>query len=73
MEISPYFTFLYGDVNEDEIVDVKDSALIKRYLAGWDVAINRSVADVNVDGMTDVKDSALIKRYLAGWDVTLGN
>ncbi|MBQ3666176.1 MAG: Ig-like domain-containing protein [Lachnospiraceae bacterium] len=72
-EISPYFTFLYGDVNEDEIVDVKDSALIKRYLAGWDVAINRSVADVNVDGMTDVKDSALIKRYLAGWDVTLGN
>ncbi len=61
-----------GDVNGDGNVDVKDSALMKRHLAGWDVKIDESVADVNGDGNIDVKDSALVKRLLAGWDVVLG-
>ena len=61
-----------GDVNGDGLLDIKDSALIKRHLAGWEVKIDEDAADVNGDGIVDVKDSALVKRSLAGWDVVLG-
>lgn len=60
---------VYGDVNGDGEIDIKDSALIKRYLAGWDVELDLEATDVNGDGEATIKDSALIKRYLAGWDV----
>jgi hypothetical protein len=56
-----------GDVNGDEIVDIKDSALIKRYLAGWEVDIDLTAADMDGDGNVTIKDSALLKRQLAGW------
>ena len=61
-----------GDVNGDGLLDIKDSTLIKRHLAGWEVKIDEDAADVNGDGIVDVKDSALVKRSLAGWDVVLG-
>jgi hypothetical protein len=57
-----------GDVNGDEIVDIKDSALIKRYLAGWEVDIDLTAADMDGDGNVTIKDSALLKRQLAGWE-----
>lgn len=56
-----------GDVNGDGEVDIKDSALIKRHLAGWKVDMDMAAADVNGDGEVNIKDSALIKRTLAGW------
>lgn len=28
---------MLGDVNGDNIINIKDSALIRRYVAGWDV------------------------------------
>lgn len=56
-----------GDVNGDNEIDIKDSAVLKRYLAGWKVEMDMAAADVNADGEIDIKDSALIKRYLAGW------
>ncbi|MDE7433438.1 MAG: leucine-rich repeat protein [Lachnospiraceae bacterium] len=59
---------IYGDVNGDEGVDIKDSALIKRYLAGWEVDMNMEAADMDSDGDVTIKDSALIKRQLAGWE-----
>ena len=61
---------IVGDINQDGQIDMKDSALLKRYLAGWEVDINLTLADANGDGVIDVKDSALIKRYLAGWKVS---
>ncbi len=29
--------YVLGDLNGDRVVDVKDNALLKRYLAGWDI------------------------------------
>jgi hypothetical protein len=58
---------ILGDVNGDEIVDIKDSALLKRYLAGWEVDIDLTAADMDGDGNVTIKDSALLKRQLAGW------
>ena len=62
-------SFLNGDVNGDTVINIKDSSLIKRYLAGWNVSINQSAADINHDGMINVKDHAALKRRLAGWNV----
>ena len=60
-----------GDVNDDGVVDMRDSVLLDRYLAEWDVTINMSNADVTGDGVVDMRDSVLLDRYLAEWDVTL--
>ena len=64
--------FTVGDVTGEGDIDVKDAAMLKRYLVGWDVKINTKAADVNGDDAVDMKDAAILKRYLAGWDVKLG-
>ena len=60
-----------GDINGDGTINGKDVAVLRRYLAGWDVEVNELAADVNGDGIVNGKDVALIRRYLAGWDVEL--
>ena len=60
-----------GDIDGNGKVNLQDSALLRRYLAGWDVTIDESVADVDGNGKVNLQDSALIRRYLAGWDVEL--
>lgn len=63
---------LYGDVNGDKAVDVKDRIALTRHLAKWtgyaeaDLA-NYAAADVNADGAVDVKDRIALTRYLAKW------
>lgn len=47
------------DADGDGEITLKDIAVIRRYLTGWDGC---SINDA---------DAALIERYLAGWDVTL--
>ena len=58
-----------GDINADGVVDAKDMARLKRYLAD-DVKYpltedQEKAADVNGDSVVDAKDMAKIKRYLA--------
>lgn len=60
---------IWGDINGDSEIDIKDSMLLRRYLAGWDVEINLFECDLNEDGNVDVKDSMLLRRYLAGWNI----
>ncbi|MBE6051821.1 MAG: endo-1,4-beta-xylanase [Clostridium sp.] len=55
---------LYGDVNEDGKVNVKDLLTIKEYVAGVDVKINTKNADVNGDKKVDLFDTILIQQYL---------
>lgn len=63
-----------GDANGDGVTDLRDVAVIRRYLAdGWSgLAFDTAAADVNADRSVDLRDVALILRYLAGgWDVVL--
>ncbi len=60
-----------GDIDGNGKVNLQDSALLRRYLAGWDVTIDENAADVDGNGKVNLQDSALLRRYLAGWDVTL--
>ena len=62
-----------GDANGDGILNLKDTVLIRRYLAGgWDVTIDETAADVDGDNKVTVQDVVLLNRYIAGgWDVEL--
>lgn len=62
-----------GDANGDNVIDLKDVMVIRRFYAGgWDVTINEKAADVNHDGTVDLKDALIIRRYYAGgWDIEL--
>ena len=60
-----------GDLNRDDSVNMKDYALFRQYLTGWDVDIESSVADVTGDEVVNMKDLALLRQWLNGWDVVL--
>lgn len=63
---------MYGDVNGDQAVNVKDRIALTRHLANWsgyaqaDLA-NYPAADVNADGAVNVKDRIALTRHLANW------
>lgn len=60
--------FVYGDVNADGEVNVKDNMMLARYLAEWpDYAVTLPAADVNGDGKVNVADNMVLARYLAEW------
>ncbi len=63
--------YISGDVNDDGKVNNKDLGLLRRYLSGWGVEINKLAADVNRDGKVNNKDLGVLRRYLSGWDVVL--
>lgn len=63
---------IYGDLNDDGLVNKKDSLLMKMYLADNTTVINQDAADVFADGAINKKDSLLLKQFLAGLDVVLG-
>lgn len=64
---------LYGDVNGDKVIDLRDMLSLKKYIAGEEtsdfVFVN---ADVNADGKADLKDFLMLKKYFAEWDIHLG-
>lgn len=57
--------YVLGDLNGDRVVDIKDNALLKRYLAGWDVEFVSYGLDgsgsQNVDKDKNIPDDAV--RY----------
>lgn len=57
-----------GDVNNDKKINIIDSTILRRHLAGWKgVVINRTNANVNGDTKIDSVDSIILRRYLAKW------
>ena len=63
---------IIGDADGDGKMTLRDVAVMRRYLAGWEgYTINTLNADVNGDGVVTLKDVVLIERFLADWDVTL--
>jgi len=71
-EVYIHDSVLLGDLNNDGVVDSVDLMLLRLYLAGHNVPINREAADVNVDGVIDIVDEILLSMYLAGHPIILG-
>lgn len=63
---------IFGDVNDDGLVNPKDSLSLKQYIANWGNEINFVASDVNLDKNVNSKDSLLLRQHLADWDVELG-
>ncbi len=67
--------FVYGDVNGDGEVDVKDAVLLKKYLAEFEDAVNsldKGAGDVTGDGDITSADAVRLLKALAEYDVELG-
>lgn len=63
----PTEQILYGDVNNDGVINVADATLVQKHAADLikltDDQLKR--ADVNFDGVVNVHDSTLIRKYAA--------
>ncbi|PJI07417.1 MULTISPECIES: dockerin type I domain-containing protein [Clostridium] len=57
---------VYGDINGDNVVNVNDLILLKKYLKDSSTKINLEAADLNGDGSVNVLDVILMKEYLSG-------
>ena len=70
--------FIYGDANDDGLINGKDVVLVRRYIAGYDydtgissVTVGRG-ADTNGDGTVNGKDVVLLRKYIASYDYDTG-
>ncbi len=68
----PVAEILYGDVNGDGSIDLKDVLALRKCVAGFDAPFIFENADVTVDKQVDLKDCLIIRRYLAGMQDRLG-
>ena len=61
----PSATYLYGDLNFDNQINVKDAVQVTKYIVNkvTFTDIQKKAADVNGDGNVDVKDATLIQKY----------
>lgn len=68
IEISEVSSVVYGDVNQDALINNKDVAMLLRYLVGREKLseIQIKAADANKDNAINNKDAAKIARYLVG-------
>ena len=57
---------VYGDVDGDNDVTMKDVLSVRKYIAGYNVLINMIAADVNGDQSVDMKDVLLMRKFIAG-------
>lgn len=63
-----------GDVNDDGVVNTKDTRLTRQLVAGGyesefeenGITVNSKAADVNGDGTLNTKDTRVLRRYVAG-------
>ncbi len=64
---APKVLGLYGDVNGDNKVSIKDASAIQKHLAMLDIipAEREAFADVTGDNKISIKDASAIQKYLA--------
>ncbi|MDO5560652.1 MAG: glycosyl hydrolase [Oscillospiraceae bacterium] len=71
---TPTQEIVYGDLNDDKIVEMTDLTILSLYLLG-DVKLNAQqikAADVSGDGNVDLADLSHFKQYILKEPVTLG-
>ncbi len=57
---------VYGDVNNDDVVDVFDLTLMKEAFIDSSISIDLTAADVSGDGVFDTRDIREVHNYLLG-------
>ncbi len=64
--------FIYGDVNSDKSIDMKDVLLLRKIVAYITDEGDWDAADCSTDYFVDMKDVLVLRKYIAGMDVKLG-
>ena len=70
--------FIYGDANDDDVVNGIDVLLMRKYLANYDDDTQTSSetvydgADANGDDVINGKDLLLLRKYMANYDDETG-
>ncbi|MFA9397592.1 MAG: InlB B-repeat-containing protein [Clostridiaceae bacterium] len=62
---------LWGDVNGDNHINLKDVLALKQYVAGYENDIDKIAADINGDGDINEDDMISMKKHIAGWNINL--
>ncbi|MBQ7715260.1 MAG: nucleoside hydrolase [Clostridia bacterium] len=57
---------MYGDVNGDSFISVKDTISLKKYLASFVLQIDEEAADIGGDGDVTANDCLLLRRLIVG-------
>ena len=63
---------IYGDANNDGVVNMKDVLTLRKYIAGIEVEIDLATADANADGDINMKDVLSVRKFIAGILTVLG-
>ncbi len=63
--------YLAGDVNGDGSCNIADASHLLKYVAGWDVTVQKLSADTNCDGKLNITDVSGLLKYIAGWDIVI--
>lgn len=66
-------SFIYGDIDGDDLVNIDDVTYFERYYAQWTGYRNlteaqRGACDVNNDGEINLTDITILARNVAKWD-----
>lgn len=56
---------VYGDVDGDGDVSMKDVLQVRKYIAGMEAELDLAAADVNGDKSVDMKDVLMMRKYIA--------
>ncbi len=54
---------IYGDVDGNSKVNIKDTTALQKYLAGITTETDKTLSDVNNDGVVNVTDAKQIQQY----------
>ncbi len=58
------YNYVFGDINEDGTVNMKDIVLLQQYMNSWEVEIDSNIADVNHDMVVNMKDIVMLQQYM---------
>ena len=60
-------SIIYGDLDNDGDVTMKDVLILRKYIAGLTGGVNEDAADVNADASVDMKDVLLIRKFVGNF------
>ncbi len=60
---------LMGDTDGNGKVTLADVSLMIKYIAEWDITLDKVAADYNKDGRITLADASLVMKKIAGWAV----
>lgn len=65
-------SYLLGDVNNDNLIDINDATIIQKYIADYDLPnpeIIKLCANINGDSDIDISDVTLIQKHIADYEL----